>query len=121
MGQQQVFLLVIVSIVVGLMTVVGIVLFERARDESFNDMLRQDIIDAGLVGQTYYGRPVALGGGGGTYVNITLQDIALDSSTVVGTFSITEATNTYFKITAVPTSGLDNLTAVIYSNNIEWE
>lgn len=121
MGQQQLLLLILVTVLVGIMTVVAIFLFNDSRDASIQDMIRQDLIEAATIGQTYYKKSPMLGGGGESFENITLVDIQLDSSNAVTRFEITETTANYFKLTATPLSGLDPLTVVVYSNRIEWE
>ena len=100
MGQQQLLLLILVTVVVGIMTISGIILFERARDNSIEDMIRQDMYEAATIGQLYFRRPSAFGGGDGSFTGISMDIIQLDTATAVSRFSITETTNSYFKITA---------------------
>lgn len=121
MGQQQLLLVILVTIIIGLATVLGIILIENYKDESFKDMIRQDIMEAATVGQSYYRTPTGMGGGNSSFVGITMEKIQLDTSTVISKFSITETTQNYFKITADPKSNIDDFTAVVYSNRIEWE
>jgi len=121
MGQQQLMLLLIVTVIVGIMTVVAIFVFDGARDEGFKDLIRQDVLEAASIGQMYYKKPSMLGGGGESFANITLFDIQLDSSSVISTFEITETAQNYFKLTATPLSGLEPLTAVVYVDQLVWE
>jgi len=121
MGQQQLMLMLIVTVIVGIMTVVAINLFSNARDEGIKDIIRQDVLEAATVGQMYYKKSSMLGGGGETFINITLFDIQLDTANAVTAFEITETTANYFKLTATPFSELDAFTAVIYVNEVVWE
>ncbi len=121
MGQQQLMLMIIVTVIVAIMTVVAINIFSDARDEGFNDIIRQDVLEAATVGQMYYKKPAMLGGGGDSFVGITLFDIQLDSLNAVTRFEITETSTEYFKLTASPLSGLDPFTAVVYVNEVVWE
>ena len=121
MGQQQLLLMILVTIIVGIMTVVAISIFSNARDESINDLIRQDLMEAASIGQMYYRRHQVLGGGGESFNNITLNNVQLDSSNAVTTFEITERSAGFFKITATPSSGLEPITAVIYPTTVEWE
>lgn len=121
MGQQQLLLLLIVTVIVAVMTVVAITLFGSSRDESINDIIRQDLMEAATIGQMYYKKPSMMGGGGESFQNITLFDIQLDSVNAVTHFEITETTTNYFKLTATPLSGLEPFTAVISINEVVFE
>ena len=122
MGQQQVLLLVLVTIVVGLMTVVGIVLFEKSRDEGTSDVIRQDVMEAATIGQMYYKKHTMMGGGGNSFLNVTMNDIQLPDSNAISHFEISETDQSYFKITATPLlNEITPLTAVVYSDRIVWE
>ena len=121
MGQQQLLIMVLVSIIVGLASIVGLILFENFRDESYKDLIRQEVLEAASFGQLYYGKPTALGGGGKSYASISMTDIQLDTASVVSRFSISERAVEYFKITADPKSDLEDITLVVYSDRIEWE
>ncbi|MEQ9310478.1 MAG: hypothetical protein RLN90_13570 [Balneolaceae bacterium] len=121
MGQQQILLIVLVSIIVGLASIIGLVLFENFRDESYKDLIRQEVLEAASFGRLYYSTPVALGGGNQSFAMITMDDIRLDTGSVISSYAITERDVTYFKITAEPKSDLDDLTLVVYSNRVEWE
>jgi Tfp pilus assembly protein PilE len=121
MGQQQLMLLLIVTVIVAIMTIVAINLFSDSRDEGIKDVIRQDVFEAATIGQMYYKKHPMLGGGGGSFVDITLDDIQLDTATVITTYEISETAVNYFKLTATPLSGLDPLIAVVYSDRLVWE
>lgn len=121
MGQQQLMTMILVTVIVGIMTVVAITVFGTSRDEGIKDLIRQDVMEAATVGQMYYKKPTMLGGGGESFTNITLFDIQLDSANAVSNFEITETSSTYFKLTATPLSGLDPFTAVVYVDEVVWE
>lgn len=121
MGQQQLMITVLVTIIVGIMTIVGIALFQAHRDESLKDIIRQDVMEAATVGQLYFKMPTAMGGGSKSFVDVTLFDIQLDTASVVSRFTISETAQNYFKITASPKSDIADFTAVVYSDRIEWE
>jgi len=121
MGQQQLMLILIVTVIVAVMTIVAINIFADARDEGINDIIQQDVLEAASIGQMYYKKPSMLGGGGESFINISLFDIQLDSANAVSMFEITETSTTYFKLTATPLSGLDAFTAVIYVDEVIWE
>lgn len=121
MGQQQLLLIVLVSIIVGLSSIVGLILFENFRDESYKDLIRQEVLEAASFGRLYYTTPTALGGGNQSFASITMDDIRLDTGSVISSYSIIERDVTYFKILATPKSDLEDLTLVVYSTRVEWE
>lgn len=121
MGQQQILLTILVTIIIGISSIVGLILFENFRDESYKDIIRQEVLEAASFGQLYFTTPTALGGGGKSFATISMTDLQLDTASVISRFSITERTPASFKIVADPKSDLDDLTLVVYSNRIEWE
>lgn len=121
MGQQQLLLVILVTIIIGLGTVLGLVLVENFREESIKDLIKQDMLEAANIGQAYYRMPVGLGGGGQSYSNISLNIVALDTLTIITRFAITETDQEFFKITADPLNGLEDFTIVVYSDRVEWE
>jgi type II secretory pathway pseudopilin PulG len=76
MGQQQLLLVVLVTIVVGIATVAAIDTFSSASDTANIDAVRQDLLAMGAAAQMYYIKPEALGGGGRDFEGITLRDMS---------------------------------------------
>lgn len=64
MGQQQLLLLVLGAIIVGLAIVVGINLFGQGAVKANEDACRQDILTMMARVEEYYRKPVMLGGAG---------------------------------------------------------
>ena len=69
MGQQQLLLIVLGVIVVGIAVVVGINLFNANAETSAQDSLVSQGTNMGALAQQYYKKPVAMGGGGNTFTN----------------------------------------------------
>ena len=70
MGQQQ-----LVTIIVGIATVVAINTFSSASDSANVDSVRQDMLSIAASAQQYYMKPTALGGGGQTFDNLTAENL----------------------------------------------
>jgi hypothetical protein len=68
MGQQQLLLIVLGVIIVGIAVVVGINLFNANAEESAKDTVVSEATNLGAMAQQYFKKPVALGGGGNTFV-----------------------------------------------------
>ena len=67
MGQQQLLLIVLGVIIVGIAVVVGINLFNANAEESAKDSLVSEGTNLGAMAQQFYKKPVALGGGGNSF------------------------------------------------------
>lgn len=72
MGQQQLLLIVLGVIVVGIAVVVGINLFNANSISSAKDGIVSDLNNLGSMAQQYYKKPVAMGGGGNTFTGWTI-------------------------------------------------
>ena len=80
MGQQQLLLIVLGVIIVGIAIVVGINLFNANAEESAIDTLVSEGTNLGAMAQQYYKKPVALGGGGNSFTNFTIPEKLRTSS-----------------------------------------
>ncbi|MBK7227737.1 MAG: hypothetical protein IPH97_02420 [Ignavibacteriales bacterium] len=67
MGQQQLLLIVLGVIIVGIAIVVGINLFNANAEESAKDTMASEGTNLAALAQQYYKKPVALGGGGNAF------------------------------------------------------
>jgi hypothetical protein len=67
MGQQQLLLIVLGVIIVGIAIVVGINLFNANAEESTKDSIVTQGTNIGAMAQQYYKKPTALGGGGNNF------------------------------------------------------
>ena len=72
MGQQQLLLIVLGVIVVGIAVVVGINLFNANAVSSNRDGVVSDLNNLGAMAQQFYKKPVSMGGGGNTFTGWTL-------------------------------------------------
>jgi Tfp pilus assembly protein PilE len=72
MGQQQLLLIVLGVIVVGIAVVVGISLFTANAVSSNRDGVVADLTNLGTMAQQYYKKPTAMGGGGNSFTDWTI-------------------------------------------------
>lgn len=79
MGQQQLLLIVLGVIVVGIAVVVGINLFNANAETSTQDSIVSQGTNLGAMAQQYYKKPISMGGGGNSFAN-PLQPQALTFS-----------------------------------------
>ncbi len=129
MGQQQLLLVILVTIIVGIATVVAINTFGSAADSANLDAVRQDVAQIAAGAQGYFMRPTMLGGGGRSFDagtateseagsgGITFGDFAFASSGINddgdqawnenGVYVISGRQSDRFTITAHPASRID--------------
>ena len=67
MGQQQLLLIVLGVIIVGIAVVVGINVFTASSAQANSDAVISDMTNLASMAQQYYRKPAALGGGGNTF------------------------------------------------------
>ena len=91
MGQQQLLLIVLGVIVVGIAIVVGINLFNANAVSSNRDGVVSDLNNLAAMAQQYYKKPSSMGGGGNSFTNWSIPSGL--ASTANGNYSITTAGN----------------------------
>ena len=75
MGQQQILLVILVTIIIGVATVVAINTMEESRTQSNKSAMRQDILMIMNDARVYYEKPQVLGGGGKSFDTISKEQI----------------------------------------------
>jgi hypothetical protein len=71
MGQQQLLLIILGVIVVGIAVAVGITMFQDNAVSANRDAVTNDLVNLAARGQQHFRRPAALGGGQGAFDNST--------------------------------------------------
>lgn len=77
MGQQQLLLIILGVIVVGIAVAVGITMFSDSATNANRDALTNDLVNLASRAQQFYRRPTALGGGGNSFALITATPAGL--------------------------------------------
>ena len=107
MGQQQLLLIVLGVIIVGIAVVVGINLFNANAEESTKDSLVSEGTNLGAMAQQYYKKPTALGGGGNSFLGWANEDVPANLlATPSGTWNIGSPTDSTVQITGTPNADL---------------
>lgn len=105
MGQQQLLLIVLGVIIVGIAIVVGINLFNANAEESAKDTMVSEGTNIGAMAQQYYKKPTAMGGGGNSFTGFSIPSkLAVDSSAGV-TYTISTPGSNSITITGTPFTG----------------
>lgn len=107
MGQQQLLLIVLGVIIVGIAIVVGINLFQASAIQANRDAVVADLNNLAAQAQQYYKKPTSLGGGGNSFVGFTIPTGM--ASNANGTYTISTAgTATQIVFQGVGTETGDN-------------
>ncbi len=117
MGQQQLLLIILVTIIIGVATVVAINTMGETTLSANLDSVRQDMAVLATSAQAYYHKPVMLGGGGksfnpnGAPVNFrmlqfhgTITNDPMVAFTYHATYVLSGHTNDHFIITSYPSA-----------------
>lgn len=77
MGQQQLLLIILGVIVVGIAVAVGITMFADSAASSNRDAITSDLQNLASQAQQFYRRPNAMGGGQGSFNLLTTSSLSL--------------------------------------------
>lgn len=96
MGQQQLLLIVLSVIIVGIAVVVGINMFGASAASANLEAVTSDLLNLAARAQQFYVKPVGMGGGGNSFVGLAataagLQQLTPKASNENGTYSIKTA------------------------------
>ncbi|RJP62011.1 MAG: hypothetical protein C4539_18955 [Ignavibacteriales bacterium] len=114
MGQQQLLLIVLGVIIVGIAVVVGINIFSASSSNANRDAVVSDLTNLASMAQQYYRKPTAMGGGGNSFVGFADNKVPASLlSNANGTYSIGTPTATSVVITGTgKENGFDGSTAI---------
>jgi hypothetical protein len=96
MGQQQLLLIILGVIVVGIAVAVGITMFVDSAVNANRDAVTNDLVNLASRAQQYFRRPTAMGGGGNSFVGLTadaagLRKLTNNAGNANGAYSIMTA------------------------------
>ncbi|MDD5765352.1 MAG: hypothetical protein PHW79_03725 [Candidatus Marinimicrobia bacterium] len=86
MGQQQLLLIVLGTIIVGVAVVVGINMFSQGAVNAERDALIQDVNTIGSNAAAYWRKPAEMGGGARDFTGLTLAKLGADATNANGAF-----------------------------------
>ncbi len=73
MGSQQLLLIILGMVVIGIAVVVGISLFNDHASATNRDAVANDLVHASSIAQMYRKKPFSQGGGGGSFIGFDLR------------------------------------------------
>ncbi len=99
MGQQQLLLIVLGVIIVGIAVVVGIEMFGKNAAQANFDAVVSDMNTIAANAQSWYRKPTSMGGGGRDFSGIALNKIGFASSNTNGSYALSSIDASSFVVT----------------------
>ena len=90
MGSQQMLLLIIGVLMIGLMISIGVIMFGDGASGANRDAIANDLTALASRAQVYQKKPRCLGGGGNSFVGYTVASTSTSNQN--GTFTVSDAT-----------------------------
>ncbi len=103
MGQQQLLLVILGIIVVGVAVGIANQLFSASAEDSTKDKIISELITLATISLQYYDKPTAMAGGGRSFTNWQIP-AQLDSS-ISGIYTISQANNSQLILIGNPIQG----------------
>lgn len=110
MGTQQILLIVLGVIIVGVAVTIALVVFGTNAEQANKDALTHDCLKLVSNAQAYFKKPTMLGGGDNTFDGITIRDCGMETNgsgegqNLSGTFSVIDASTFTVSIEGVSAS-----------------
>ena len=103
MGQQQLLLIIVAVIVVGVSVALASHLFLASAEDSNKDSIITEMTNLATISLQYYDKPAAMAGGGRSFTNWQIPS-HIDTSTS-GTYTISQANDNQLLLIGSPTQG----------------
>lgn len=100
MGQQQILLIVLGLIIIGVAVGIANQLFDTSAEDSNKDSIASELLHLGMIAQQYFNKPLEMGGGNQSYIGWTIP-AELDSTTS-GTFIVEDSNNSELILIGTP-------------------
>lgn len=108
MGQQQLLLIVLSVIIVGLAVAIGITMFTESAAQANFDAVTSDMIRIASNAQQWYMKPASMGGGGRSFTDLSFINIGVRSSNGNGAYTFENIQDGQFDIRGTGLEDGDN-------------
>jgi len=116
MGQQQLLLIVLGVIIVGIAIAVGITMFSSSASNANRDAVVNDLNNLAAQAQQYWRKPLEMGGGNRSFTGFTLN--ARDTGNANGHYSAVVATDLVTITGKGKETGRDGSTPVVVTSKV---
>jgi len=112
MGSQQLLIIAIAAVVLAVAVAVGVTMFRDQAASSNRDELSMDLSQFAVRAQAYYRRPTTLGGGGGSFGGLQMQNLTSRTTNLNGSYSLDPSpvpnSASFVKIMGIGTEAADD-------------
>jgi len=91
MGSQQVLMIVVGVVIVGIAIAIGMFMFRDQAAATSRDSISNDLVSLATAAQKYYRRPATFGGGGNSFGGLTMARLTTKPSNANGDYVLTPA------------------------------
>jgi Tfp pilus assembly protein PilE len=91
MGSQQLLLIVVGVVIIGIMIAFGMFMFRDQAAATNRDSMSTDMVQLAAVAQKYYRRPEMFGGGGSSFKGLTINSLTSKPVNANGTYTLSPA------------------------------
>ncbi len=110
MANSQLLHLVLATIIVGIAIVRGMELYRQENSINNQEEIRNRLLVIAGRAQTWYFRPIRMGGGGRSFATVDWKKLGMDPTTPLANFKISEQLQESFRLTG---TSLDDSTLVL--------
>ena len=114
MGQQQLLLVLLGLLIIGIAVAAGIGLFSTEETNANKLAMQHDVLNVATFAKRYYIRPVSMGGGSRSFVGFVIPQKL--QSTSNGTYSVGSATATDIAIIGISSTHPENTVTVVLTS-----
>ncbi len=124
MGQQQLLLLILSAIIVGIAIVMGINMFGENAVQANQDAVTQDVLTVASRAQGWYRRPTQMGGGGRSFIGLDLADLNFATTNDNGAYALSGIAAGQFVVTGTGTEdgdsdgGMLSVTVTVFPDSV---
>ncbi len=108
MGQQQLLLIVVGVIIVGIAVAIGITMFTESAAQANFEAITADMIRIASNAQQWYMKPGSMGGGGRTFSGMTFTKVGVNPSNGNGAYAFESIQPNQFNIRGIGVEDGDN-------------
>jgi hypothetical protein len=118
MGQQQLLLIILGVIIVGIAIAVGLQLFQAGSVGANQDALQNDVMNIAAHAQQYFVRPESMGGGNGSFDGYIAAFPERLATTGNGTYEVTAAAGNTVTIVGESTPYPGSTVQLVYTRGV---
>jgi len=119
MGQQQMLLMLLAALVVGLAISVGVEQFSEGAKSSDKEEIRNLATNVAIRAQAWYRSSELTGGGGRSFLDFTLEKIHCDNPNVSGSLVVSDVQDDTFTLTGtIPDEPTWSLVVEVFADSV---